>query len=91
LRIAFPVAQWLVRHSRAGIDAGLAAYSCGGSRGIGSNPVPRSLLIPEGNRRRLSKDKMTHRSTPVGEELFSSVAKSQRWQSEFNRRALSKR
>ena len=29
----------------------LAAYSCGGSRGIGTSPSPRSLLIPEGNRR----------------------------------------
>ena len=24
----------------------LAAYSCGGSRGIGSDPSPRSLLVP---------------------------------------------
>ncbi len=32
----------------------LAAYSCGGSRGIGENPSPRSLLRPTecGNRRR---------------------------------------
>ena len=29
----------------------LAAYSCGGSRGIGASSSPHSLLIPEGNRR----------------------------------------
>src|SRR5271155_4206271 len=40
---AFPVAQW-----RNG--ARLSAYSCGGSRGIGLTPSPRSLSIPEGNR-----------------------------------------
>ena len=31
--------------------ARLAAYSCGGSRGFGRRPSPRSLLIPEGNHR----------------------------------------
>jgi hypothetical protein len=31
------------------IGARLAAYSCGGSRGIGEQAAPRSLLIPEGN------------------------------------------
>ena len=40
---AFPVSQWLY-------GVRLAAHSCGGSRGIGREPVPRSLLIPEGNR-----------------------------------------
>ncbi len=39
---AFPVAQWL-----NGVQ--LAAYSCGGSRGMDLTIAPRSLLIPEGN------------------------------------------
>jgi hypothetical protein len=41
---AFPVAQWLN-------GARLSAYSCWGSRGIRLTPSPRSLSIPEGNRR----------------------------------------
>jgi hypothetical protein len=32
-------------------ERGLAAYSCGHSRGIGPSPAPHSLLIPAGNRR----------------------------------------
>jgi hypothetical protein len=31
------------------IGARLAAYSCGGSHGIGGKAAPCSLLIPEGN------------------------------------------
>jgi hypothetical protein len=34
---AFPVAQWR-------FDFALSADSCGGSRGIGASPAPRSLL-----------------------------------------------
>ena len=38
---AFPVSQW---HD----EAALAAYSCGGSRGLGEFSKPRSLLAPYG-------------------------------------------
>ena len=45
IRLPGQHAQWLAIGSR------LAAYSCGGSAGLGPRPVPASLSSPEGHRR----------------------------------------
>ena len=47
IRLPGQHAQWLAIGSR------LAAYSCGGSAGLGPRPVPASLSSPEGHRRQI--------------------------------------
>ncbi len=39
--------DWPSRENPSGVSALLAAYSCGCSYGIGPEPAPHSLLIPE--------------------------------------------
>src|SRR5271170_4969319 len=50
----------------------LTAYSCGGSRGVGPKPAPRSLLIPEGNHRKNLYVLLNNTSimAPIGRDMF---------------------
>jgi len=59
-------------------DAKLAAYSCGGSRGIGRKipPAPRSLLIPEGNRHGNARGKEACSSTKAISDPTSPAGRS---------------